>query len=513
MHRDRPVDQTAQPRRNADDVQRPSPADPVSASVVDLTFAISLGAIVLLFSRAMLNGDGDPARHIVIGRHIWSHGPRFSDPFSFSRAGEPFLAYEWLSQAAYAGAHALAGLPGVALLAGLLIAASLALVVAWVRRAGGDPWLALVTGATAALLTYTHWLARPHLFSYVGLAALLHLTVRPRRELWIGTLFLLWANLHPGFLYGLIILTVLQSGAVVEDLRRGVKGMAALSAYLPVAAAGAASLVNPFGWTLHAHAIGWLGSTTVGYVDEFLPLELLTGYGVLYLAVVGLLITGFARQRRWVGWPVVLVFWAAFIAGLLARRNAPLFALFALPLTVRALTPVVRTVRWNWLRTMRAEFARSDRPGWAISRFVVIALLVLVAVDSRVTAVDVLPARFSPAVFPADAVATARELGLEGRLLSKYEWGGYLLYTWPGQRIFIDSMADFFGDELIGEYSTMARGAAGWQELMDKHGVSLVLMAPDMLLVAQLKQADDWNVIHEDDVAVLLARSDVTPQE
>src|SRR5690606_1593608 len=98
-----------------------------------------------------------------------------------------------------------------------------------------------------------------------------------------------------------------------------------------------------------------------------------------------------------------------------------------------------------------------------------------------------------------------------GRLLSKYEWGGYVLYTWPGQRIFIDSMADFFGDELIGDYATLVRAAEGWRELLAEHDIALVLLAPDVPLVARLEEEPGWRVVHRDDVAVLLARAEVSP--
>ena len=132
------------------------------ASVVGLSFAVVASVAAFLGNAKLLNGDGDLIRHVVIGQYILRHGPRFADPFSFSRPGEPFLAYEWLSQVAYASTHAIAGFPGVVALAAVLIGSAIALVVAYVRRTGGDPWLATVTGAAAAILTQPHWLARPH---------------------------------------------------------------------------------------------------------------------------------------------------------------------------------------------------------------------------------------------------------------------------------------------------------------------------------------------------------------
>jgi hypothetical protein len=69
-------------------------------------------------------------------------------------------------------------------------------------------------------------------------------------------------------------------------------------------------------------------------------------------------------------------------------------------------------------------------------------------------------------------------------------------------------MADF-GDELIGKYSTMARAARGWRDTMAEFDIAIVLFPRTVPLVAELRQSAGWRVVHEDSVAVLLARTDV----
>jgi hypothetical protein len=479
----------------------------VKASVVDLTFAIWVVVLPLLLHDRLLHGDGDLIRHIVIGRHILGEGPRFADPFSFSRAGEPFLAYEWLSQVILAAVHDTLGLPGILVLAALLVATALALVVAWVRRASGDPWLAFATGAVAAVMTSPHWVARPHLFTFVGMAVVLHL-LEPRRRLWwLVPLFALWSNLHPGFLYALIIVAVWGLGTAIEDLRAGVAARRALAARAaPFALATGASLLNPFGWSLHAHALAWTRSEAAGLVGEFMPLNVLSGNGFFFLTIVGILVVGLAARREWVGWDVLLVLGAGVVAALAIRRNAPMFALFALPLVAASLAPVVRELPHWALGRMRAEFARSDRRGWRVGAGAFVLLVAVLAVDARVAGIQLVPTEFSPRVFPADAIAHAREAGLQGRLLSEWTWGGYVLLTWPGQRLFVDSMADFFGEELVKQYVQLHHARPEWRERLEEWEFDLVLFPPDVPLVRQLRRDPEWRVAHEDDVAVLLVR-------
>lgn len=481
-------------------------------SIVDVTFGLWAAVIPLLFHGRLLNGDGDLARHIVIGRHILEHGPRFEDPFSFSRPGEPFLAYEWLSQVIFAATHGLAGLPGVAVLGGFILAAALALVVLYVRN-GGDPWLAFLVGITAAVLTGVHWLARPHLFTFLGLAVLINLLPRRRPALLVLPLFALWANLHPGFLYGLAMLALWGIGSAVEDVRSSVRQPREAVTYrlTPLAAAAAGSLLNPFGWSLHTHAVGLLRSNTVRVVHEFMPMEVLQPYSLIFLGTCAIIVLALAAQKEWVGTEALLVFVGSVFVSLAARRNAPLFALFALPLMARALTPAVRALPARVFGRMRSEFAKGDSRRMLVGPAAAALVLALLTADGRLWPRFILPDDFSATRFPEAAVDAARGEGLQGRLLSSYMWGGYVLYSWPGQRIFVDSMADFFGDELVEEYRKLEAAAGDWSRIMQERKFELVLFPPDTPIVGALRRSGVWRVVHEDSVAVLLQKVDVTP--
>ena len=69
--------------------------------------------LVLLISGDRLLNDPDSYWHIVVGRWIVAHRAfPTHDPFSFTFAGAPWIAKEWLSQILYAGAHAARRLVG-----------------------------------------------------------------------------------------------------------------------------------------------------------------------------------------------------------------------------------------------------------------------------------------------------------------------------------------------------------------------------------------------------------------
>src|SRR5690242_11226257 len=93
-------------------------------SLEEIIFAVTL-LFLFLFGQggSVLLGDSDTGWHIRTGQWILQHlaVPR-QDLFSFSKPGGEWFAWEWLSDVLFALAHRYAGLAGVVLLAGLLIA-------------------------------------------------------------------------------------------------------------------------------------------------------------------------------------------------------------------------------------------------------------------------------------------------------------------------------------------------------------------------------------------------------
>ena len=184
------------------------------------------------------------------------------DVFSFTKAGQPFLAFEYGSELLYAAAYKAAGLAGVAVLAGLVLALTYTLVARFLIRRGGDPLLAYLVSMAAAVLSAAHWLARPHLFTLLFVMLLLELLYYTGRRalLLYAALFVVWANLHGGFSFGCILMPCTPparpSRAALDRSRPLVRPRAPCTRRPGVALL--ASLLNPNGYRLLAHVFGVL---------------------------------------------------------------------------------------------------------------------------------------------------------------------------------------------------------------------------------------------------------------
>lgn len=111
-----------------------------------------------------LLSDSDTGWHIRTGQWILTYGriPN-ADLFSFTKAGQPWIAWEWLSDIAMALAHRIDGLAGVVLLAMLVLGATSVCVYKNAVAESGHPLIAITLTWLALFAGTIHWLARPHL--------------------------------------------------------------------------------------------------------------------------------------------------------------------------------------------------------------------------------------------------------------------------------------------------------------------------------------------------------------
>ncbi|HZE89125.1 MAG TPA: hypothetical protein VE404_06230, partial [Verrucomicrobiae bacterium] len=180
------------------------------------------GAFLLLVAALSFTpvSNNDVWLHLRTGGLILERGavPR-AEEYTYTRAGEAIVDHEWLSQVVFASVHAIAGLDGLTLLKGLLLAATLAVVSIASFESSGSPAPAAAAAALAtlgtALLIASHLFIRPHLFTLLLAAvftwALPRLAASPTdRERWrwvaaLAGLQVLWVNLHGGFVVGILL--------------------------------------------------------------------------------------------------------------------------------------------------------------------------------------------------------------------------------------------------------------------------------------------------------------------
>jgi hypothetical protein len=133
--------------------------------------AIALSALAGLIAALQPLHEMDLAQHLANGEWIVrNRAVPFTEPFAWTRSGEPYFAYSWLAQAAYYLILRFAGPLGLHLLVGLLTAAAVAAAY-WAARQFA--WSRAAATAAALLHLCVLWgvgtTIRPQQFLYVAI--------------------------------------------------------------------------------------------------------------------------------------------------------------------------------------------------------------------------------------------------------------------------------------------------------------------------------------------------------
>jgi hypothetical protein len=463
--------------------------------------------------------DGDTGWHIRTGDYVLASGQApSSDLFSFSKPGQPWFAWEWLADAAFAWLFRLAGLKGVVLAAGLIITSTAFLVFRAMLWRGANPLAAMIVCLLGVGASSIHYLARPHIFTLLLMAVSVWLLARDRREptrwLWaLLPLTALWANLHGGFVALIATIALLAAGSAAEAFllpeQRGQRlGAARRYAVLGVGCA-AASLANPYGYQLHLHVVSYLRSDWIRKAVEEFQSPSFRDESMLQfeaLLVVGILFAASAIRRRQVVEALWVVFWTH--AALSSVRHVPVYVVVVAPLIAAEVT------RW-WEYVARRCSPKSvvgilkalgDDSAASFRRITVWAaapVLVLAAVNGPVK----WPTDFPRERFPVNIVERHREMLAAGRVFTSDQWADYLIFrSYPRQRVFFDGRSDFYGPDLGQQYVRLIQVHHQWEQLMERHRFDLVLSPADWPLASMLKRDARWRIVEDDGEAILFER-------
>jgi len=497
-------------------------------SPADVIFAITLVVAAAVRGSVAINTDGDLPRHLRVGSEILSHGLFFTDRFSWTMQGKPFVPYEWGSEVLYTLAHRLAGLPGVILLMGVAVAAGYALLYRLLVKLDMDPLLAMLTSIAAAAAGSFHWLARPHVFS-LGLVVLLMLMLegqgtrdegrgRPGLGARLSSLvpclllFTLWSNLHAGFLFGLALIGFYLIGDLLSrwlPLGHETEPPRIRQRVLILVAALVGTCINPSGPGVIVHVASYFRKTwLVDITNEMQSPDFHAVIGRTFLALLLLCLLILARSERRPPWQHLIVFLGTTAFALESKRHIALWVLTGFPLMVLHASSWWSSASWKPFARVRNGLAHGAQLAHAgLWSLVPVAVLAVAAGrDGSLGHVSVLPDHFDPAAFPVRIVERARAAGMQGRMFNDFVWGGFIIYAWPEQKVFIDGQSDFYGVPLNQLYMSIRQAAPGWEQQLDSLRVDMVLMPARTPLAWALNDSSKWILADSADGAVRYAR-------
>ncbi len=531
-------------------LQNPSALRWLLPSIVDLFF---IALLVLLSCTALsvrLLGDAGIGWHIRTGQIILStHVVPHVDSFS-TFSGQPWFAWEWLYDLIVGWLEAAAGLNAVVLFTAAVIATVFACVFRLLVSRGTNVLLAVILVLLAASASMIHFLARPHVLSWLFALAWfwildsfenvpVNLQARSSRLVyWFPITMLLWVNLHGGFLLGFALLgiycisatwdSLTPSGGQFEDALRQIQaGKRARTLLLAGSLSALATLLNPYGWRLHLHIYRYLSNRfLMDHIDEFqspnfhyVAQKCFAGLLLLALVAVALKVeprthsSGELAKNLRLSHVLILLF--AIYSALYSSRNIPVSSLLLILVTGPRLSTAMEALftRLGWHSassfSQRMQALESSLRGhlWAVTALAFICWIA--AQHGKLGSTPVMDAHFSQKRFPIAAVNILTQQHAEGAILCPDFWGGYLIYRLhPRLQVVVDDRHDFYGEQFLKSYLQMVNAEPGWKDFLKQHPAGYLLLPKDSAFSNLLLETPGYTPLYRDEVAIAFSRSD-----
>jgi hypothetical protein len=477
--------------------------------------------------------DSDIWWHLKAGSDILAGRPgAFTESWSFTAAGRPWINHEWLAEWRFALARSAGGERAVVGFAAAVLFFTALLLFRAARLEGVPPPFILLGLAFVPLVAGSRFVPRPQIFTYLLLSLFLERLATARRKagaraaeeaadqvqdlrrpsLLFLSLFplaqVVWTNMH-GPVIGLGVGTVLILGGALPSLSlRGRFGL--------IASLALASLVHPQGYRALVEYVPQLvgGGLYNQTIREWLPLTQLSpsrmsetaATWVLIAASAALGITGFLRpesRKAW-AWPLLLILLAA--APVSSVRHRDLLAIFFVPAAAVVVTTLRR--RRPWLPGRAAR--------WGALAAAVGLMIVTSAGLLGYPAAWPPDPRLDTSEFPVAAADFVAQERIGERIFNAYDYGGYLVDRLaPEHRVFIDGRYFVYGESVYRDYLEVRDGGPNARGVLDRTGADLLLVRyPEgdgyQGLALRARDWPDWSLVFWDDATLIYARNSQT---
>jgi len=492
--------------------RRVTSAGKISFSIA-LTFFLLYYCILLEFPNYLLN-DPDTFWHIRTGQWILDHAQFPTvDYFSYTATGKPYISTEWLSQVVFAAAFKFGGWHAVVVLAAAACSAIIGILcfylVQHLRFSVAIGWTAL-----AALAISPHFLARPHVFSYVLLAIWMIYLIDASDDddfslsslLTLGPLMVLWANLHGSFTLGLALLYVFVGYSLCQNIMQHNYTKCWRLLILVLAVSLCASL-TPYGIlpAFMTKEVLDLKVTSTIIVELRSPDFQTATYHLFFLVALFSAIAGLGirlRGARLIAFSIITLMGLSYLRGLV-------MFFFLAPII---LARPASTCAWWLAPQLSAKQAfDSNKTSDPVLRFLERRSLSILAGCMAVAALitvstwwrDVSPPED---VAPKGAIDFVQRKNITGNVFNDYKFGGYLIFS--GIPTFVDGRALPFGDAFLHKYFDTVNlvdinRAFG---MLDQYHVAWVILQPMQPLAKALARSGLWDDVYSDKSSIVFVR-------
>ena len=446
--------------------------------------------------------------HLKTGEHVLSSGPLWEDPFLIPVRA--WVSDQWIGDLVLFLVFKIGNwelLYGLSTLIFLLV--PFVLVAKSVSYSGVSP----VSSALISFLTFKAIMVqanlRPAMFgiAFFALVCFFISRVRGNKEnkplpIYLPLVFLLWANVHPSFVLGLLLVAFLWLDKLLVKRSFSVRLM------LIGVVCFACTFLNPYGINLH------LSILELGASDYFMNLHsewqspnfaidegriIEIACGLIFLA----LICGKELQKRCSFYELAIFLFFAH-STLQAIRFLPFLLIASAPMVAISLDILARRLGAGRLATTAVAMKRiNEREARSAMGMYSIGVIVVLAVLSPFLGVVGYEGKYGVEhLYPKKAIqAIEADAQTDDRIVMTYpEWGGYLAFS-STLKPLIDDRNTLLGEEFSRQYHENFRYSGEWLALAESLNADYILIRREDPLHLAFTASRNVQELYADDQA------------
>lgn len=448
--------------------------------------------------------DNDIWWHLQTGKWIVDHGTvPLTDPFSYVGEGKPWIAYSWLFEAGMYGLVTKFGETAITLYT-LVTVWLIMFVLHGIIAKRRDHFLSVCVLLASSILALSNlYSPRPWLLTILFFAITLEVVLclregEPSRWIWVlPGIYILWANVHIQFIYGLGLLGlacfaplvdryVHRYGYVQKSMVWGSENWRQLVGLTALCAL--ATLFTPYHMRLYAIVVELSAQTGMWeYVQEmqapaFRSVADWTMLGILTAALIQL-----GRKGSYSSFETLLLLVASVSA---FRGQRDLWFLVMSSIVVLTRKPLRKIPDYNQMITRRG----------LVPTGLLVALATLCILAYRDLSSERIQ-KETGKTYPLNAASFIERQGYGGSLYNHFNWGGYLIWRLPHLKVSMDGRANIYGDERIKQAIETWAGGPHWSKDPDLNNAHLIIAKNDMALTSLLRLDDRFTEVYRDETA------------
>jgi len=480
---------------------------------------VALCFLMMAFIMLKVPFDPDMGWHLQNGKYLLDHNLKLpkTDIYSYTMPNFPLIMHEWVTDIFMYLIYRFTGLIGLVVIFTLLTVFAFVLVAKVIKAPVEYQMIAALLGLFASTPILG---VRVQMITLMGMALVLFIIYRYRDNpklksiYFLPLIFLIWVNLHGGFVAGFFILGVFL---FFELIKIGFKNLydklknkqlsfkvltwwawwrLAVVSFISVLA----TLINPYTYRIYNEIYRTLTDSYAKQVIlEWMPLSLknpMSQQFIIYLVLLVLLAI-FAYKKldfTYLGISAVFVYFS-----FSSWRHLPLFMIISIPYWVYITQYLVGA---RLLKIVRSKIF--------LILFLIAVIIIgyqkilpLVKIDNSVVKLAERTGN------PYQAIQYLKSHPISGNMFNEYNWGGFLIWQYPEAKVFIDGRMAHWeqnGTKILKESQDVIR-LENWQSIFGKYNIKWSFVYQNSAIAIVLSaMPDQWQEVYHDNFASIFVK-------